>query len=104
MITLLANLNARSSQPSPNSAKAIERVVIRRPNTSGGVLSFLRSVARTIRHDLTSGPNEDHSGIEEGARRVEGVENQDAGRAADTGSIHEIEEAEGTPAGQECLA
>jgi len=109
MITLLANLNARSSQPSSDSAQAIERVAIRRPNTSGGVLSFLRSVARAIRHDPTPATNEDRSGIEEGVCHDEEAEDQDAGHAGEPGSIHEIEEVEieevqTTPAEQGCLA
>jgi len=69
IITLLANLNARSPQPTPVPTKAIERIVVGRRDSGGGVLSFLRSVVRTIRHDLTSGPNE--------ARAVEEVEHQD---------------------------
>jgi len=85
VITLLANLNARTTQPAPDPDRAIERAIRRPVNSSGGPLSFLRSIARsiarTIRHDLTSVPNENLSGenvgIDEAERQSQGVDNHD---------------------------
>jgi len=100
MITLFANLNARSSQPSPDSVRVIERVAIRGPNAGGAISPLPRSAAHTIHRDLTSVPNQDHSRVEEGARHVEEAENQDAGHAEESGSIRELEEVEAAPAEQ----
>jgi len=86
--TLLANLNARTTQPAPDPNKAIERVIRRPANSSGGGLSFLRSIARTIRHDLTSSPNENLSGenvgIDEAESQLQVVEQDE-----EPGSIRE---------------
>jgi len=62
VLTLLANLNSRTTQPAPDPNRAIERVIRKPANSSTGVLSSLRTIARKIRHDLTSVPNENLSG------------------------------------------
>jgi len=104
MITLFANLNSRrSSQSSPDSAKIIERIVMRRSNTSSGIeLPSLCSVARIIRHYLTSVPNEGRSRIEHGACQDGETGNQDVDRRGEDGPTHDA--AEDTPVEAEYLS
>lgn len=62
VITLLANLNARTARPAPDPSKPVKRPVLKRPDSSGGILSFLHSVVHTMRNDLNSAPNVEFSG------------------------------------------
>lgn len=90
VISLLANLNARSHNPtSPDHARGIDNVTIPHvstlnfaagppqnrdsnwePSTGTGILSFIRSVAHTIHRDLTETPAEHSSRMEREITRL----------------------------------
>lgn len=55
MVTLLANLNARSSRLSPNHTKTLHLKGVRNPQSNG--LSLFRAAAHIIHRDLTSVSN-----------------------------------------------
>jgi len=83
LISLLANLNARSHHPTVRSALARNNVPVRGTQmsfqdrgevdaTHGGMISFIRSTVRTIHRDLTTSQNDRTSRMDQEAKSVAG--------------------------------